>query len=128
MHGERRLSDLFERFKKSADKITQCEILCKNMRLYYNFKGRLSKMGKELKYFLKNEKILIAAWPEPFGSTICFYEKEKKWRVIPDTLFQIEGEIAFEYGSSFRQASLEEAQSIFGDIPPDETLRERKNT
>jgi hypothetical protein len=78
-------------------------------------------MGKELVYFLRNNRILVAAWPET-GTTIIFHEKEKKWGVCTSSLFQIEGEIAFEYGSSFRQASLEEAQSIFGDIPPDETL------
>jgi hypothetical protein len=80
-------------------------------------------MGKELLFFLRDEKILLAAQRgKTFEKAILFYEEEKKWRICSDTLFQIEGEIAFEWGSSFRQASLEEAQSIFSDTPPDETL------
>jgi hypothetical protein len=80
-------------------------------------------MGKELLFFLRNGKILLAARRgKTFEKTILFYEEEKKWRICSDTLFKIEGEIAFEWGSSWREASLEEAQSIFGDTLPDETL------
>ena len=83
-------------------------------------------MGKKIEYFLnkdnKDIKILAAARAgDLMGKVIVFNEKDKKWYVSHRNLSQLYGEIAYE-ASGFREISLEKAQSIFNDIPPDEIL------
>jgi hypothetical protein len=73
-------------------------------------------MDKQLKFFTRDPLgIVIAAKPET-GAAIVFNTSENKWYFAPKTYYQIIND------TDFYEISTEQAQSIFKDILPDETL------
>ncbi|GHV94983.1 hypothetical protein AGMMS50293_13030 [Spirochaetia bacterium] len=76
-------------------------------------------MEKEIVYFTMHPlKMVIATRPQT-GSAIIFKNKQKVWAVSSIDYYQISSD------GSYSVISQEQAQSVFGNIPPDTALLDR---